>query len=280
MNALKLTKCPDEAPGRIIGVPHRPVGVSAPDRGVGTLRVLVVDGRPKARLQWEGLLERCVSPAGVVAGEAADAVHAMELVQRQRFDLALVHVSLPGVDGFVLARALNERAQPPAVVLVSEHPQHAAQAFDADATDFLTRPVRPERLQQALRKAQRVVARPVQASDVDMLLIPQRDQVLQVPVHEVVYFKAETKYITVRTARETHLMAGSLAALQARHGSRFLRVHRNALVALRCLRALERVPAGCAREDRWQLRLEEVDEVIPVSRRHLAAVRAVFRARA
>lgn len=276
MNTLKLTKSPDGAPRRIIGVPRRPVGGIGLDRS-GALQILVVDGRPTPGAPWRDMLERCTAPSGVIAGEAADAVRAMELVQRQHFDLALVDVCLPGVDGFVLARALSERAQPPWVVLVSEQPAHAARAFDTDATDFLTRPVQPERLQQALCKVQRRLDRSGQDGGAQTLLIPQRDQLLQVPLQEVVYFKAEMKYVTVRTARHSHLMAGSLTDLQERHGSQFLRVHRNALVALRCLRALERLPAGRSQEERWQLRLEEVDEVLAVSRRQLAAVRAALR---
>lgn len=279
MNTLKLTKCPDEAPARIIGLPHQPVGVIGPDRA-GRLQVLLVDGRPQARTQWRELLGRCEVPGGVVAGVATDAVRAMELVQSQRFDLALVHADLPGAGGFVLARALKQLARPVAVVLVSDHPGHAAHAFDVDAADFLTMPVRPERLQQALCKAHRLMDAAAQGAGADMLLIPQRDRVLQLPLHEVVYFKAETKYVTVRTARHSHLMAGSLADLQARHGSWFLRVHRNALVALRCLRTLERVPAGRSGQDCWRLRLEEVDEVLAVSRRQLPVVRAAFGARA
>ncbi len=275
MNTLKLTKCPDEATERIIGVPHLPVGSIASDYR-GALQVLVVQGRRTQGLPWRDLLERCNAPSGLIAGEAPDAVRAMELVQRQRFDLALVDVRLPGVDGFVLARALAERAQPPWVVLVSEDPADAALAFDAEAADFLTRPVRPDRLQQTLHRVRRLegAARDDRAH---RLLIPQRDQVLQVPLQEIVYFKAEQKYVTVRTARHRHLLAGSLADLQTRYARQFLRVHRNALVALRCLRALERVPAGRAQEERWQLRLQEVDEVLAVSRRQLAAVRAAFR---
>lgn len=275
MNTLKLTKSPDGAPRRIIGVPRRPVGGIAPDRS-GALQVLVVQGSQTQGPPWRDLLERCNAPSGVIAGEAPDAVRAMDLVQRQRFDLALVDVRLPGVDGFVLARALAECAQPPRVVLVSEDPAHAALAFDAEAADFLTRPVRPERLQQTLDRVRRLegAARDARAH---RLLIPQRDQVLQVPLQEVVYFKAEQKYVTVRTARQRHLLAGSLADLQARYDRQFLRVHRNALVARRSLRALERVPGGRSQEERWQLRLQEVDEVLSVSRRQLAAVRAAFR---
>lgn len=276
MNTLKLTKCPDEATGRIIGVPHQPVGNIGPDR-TGALQVLVVEGRGTQSPPWRDMLERCTAPSGVIAGEATDAVRAMELVQRHRFDLALVDVRLPGADGFVLARALAERGQPPWVVLVSDDPAHAALAFDADAVDFLPRPVRHERLQQALCRVRRRLEGSGHEGGAQTLLIPKRDQVLQVPLQEVVYFKAEMKYVTVRTARHRHLLAGSLADLQDRHGSQFLRVHRNALVALRCLRALERVPAGRAQQERWQLRLEEVDEVLAVSRRQLAAVRSAFR---
>ncbi len=280
MNTLKLTKCPDEAPARIIGVPHPPVGLAEVSGAAARLQVLVVDARAQAHAHWPVLLAACAAPAAVVAGEAADAVRGMDLLHRRRFDLVLIDVNLPGIDGLTLAQALARRAQPPAVVLVSDDPAHAAQAFDANAIDFLTWPPRPERLQQALRKAQRFMESAAQAEGADMLVIPQRDQVLRLPVHEVVYFKAEMKYVTVRTPRHSHLLAGSLVDLQARLAGQFLRVHRNALVALRCLRALERAPADRSQEDRWQLRLEGVDEVLAVSRRQLAAVRAVFKARA
>lgn len=242
------------------------------------LQVLVVDGPAQARSHWRALLAQCEAPAATVAGEAADAVQAMESLGRRHFDLVLLDMCLPGVDGLVLARTLRDRPRPHPVVLVSDRAEHAALAFDADVTDFLTRPVRPERLQQALRKVQRLQDPASPAPGEDMLLIPQRDRVLRLPVPEVVYFRAEMKYVTVRTARHSYLLEGSLADLQARLAGQFLRVHRNALVALRCMRALQRAAAGRSQEDCWFLRLDGVDETVAVSRRQLPAVRAWFKA--
>jgi two-component system response regulator AlgR len=139
--------------------------------------------------------------------------------------------------------------------------------------------VRLARLQQALQKVQRLGVVPAAPFDLDVLLIPQRDQVVRLPLPEVVYVKAEWKYLTVRTADCSYLLEGSLADLQARYPERFLRVHRNALAAVSALRALSRAPAGDALEEGWHLALEGVPETLAVSRRQLASVRAVFRTR-
>jgi two-component system response regulator AlgR len=238
------------------------------------LQVLVVDGPASARLHWRRLFEQCPAPSAWVAADATDAVQAMEWLQRRPFDLVMVDVGRLGDRGFALVRALRERSQPPPVVLVSHEASHAVRAFDLEVADFLARPVLPARLQQALRRAQALRhvlgATPAACT----LLIPQRDQVVRLPVHEVVYFKAEMKYITARTSRSTYLFEGSLADLEVRHAGQFLRVHRNALAALHWVRALELTHGGRAIGERWQLRLEGVQETLAVSRRQLAAVRA------
>ena len=243
------------------------------------LRVLLVDDESLARHRLRVLLDQCRSPAAMVAGEAGDAVQAMELLHRQRFDLVLLDVRLPGAYGLVLARTLREGRDSPPVVFVSAHTDYAAQAFDIDAVDYLTKPVRLERLQQALHKtAYRInqsARQPVQAT----LLIPQREKMLRLPVSEVIYFKAEMKYLTVRAAHHSYLIDGSLSDLQARYPGIFLRVHRNALVAVRAMRALERVAGRSPNEDQWQLHLAGVDEALTISRRQLATVRSALKTR-
>jgi two-component system response regulator AlgR len=243
------------------------------------LQILVVDDEALARSRLRTLLGDCRAPAAAVAAEAGDAVQAMELLHRQRFDLVLLDVRLPGADGLTLARLLRDRPQPQPVVFVSAHADHAVQAFEVEAVDYLTKPVRLARLQQALQKVQRLGVVPAAPFDLDVLLIPQRDQVVRLPLPEVVYVKAEWKYLTVRTADCSYLLEGSLADLQARYPERFLRVHRNALAAVSALRALSRAPAGDALEEGWHLALEGVPETLAVSRRQLASVRAVFRTR-
>lgn len=243
------------------------------------LRVLVVDDEALARSRLRTLLGQCQAPAATVVAEAGDAVQAMELLHRQHFDLVLLDVRLPGADGFALARALLERPQPQAVVFISAHPDQAVQAFEVEAIDYLTKPVRLERLQRALEKVARDGARLQATCAQDTVLIAQRDQVLRLPLSDVVYFKAELKYLTVRTAACSHLIDGTLNDLEGRYPGLFLRVHRNALVAVHALRALACTPGGDAQEGRWHLQLAGVQETVAVSRRQLAAVRAAFRTR-
>ena len=117
-----------------------------------TLRGLIVDDEPLARARRRTLLGDCRQPEAVAAGEAASAAQAMALAQHQPFDVALVDIHMPGADGLQLAAALRDVPHPPLVVFVTAHAEHAVQAFEVEAVDYLTKPVRLERLQTALQK--------------------------------------------------------------------------------------------------------------------------------
>ena len=236
-----------------------------------TLQVLVVDDEPLARSRLRTLLGGCDSPAVVVAGEAASAAQAMELLARRPFDAVFLDVHMPGADGVALARALRQAAQPPAIVFVTAHPEHAVAAFEVEAVDYLTKPVRQERLQEALEKIGRRAA-PGGDPEPDFLLIQDRGRTERVPVPEVLYFKAELKYVTGRTAARSYILDASLSELEERHAALFLRVHRNALVARRAVRALEK-HYDPEEGEGWAVRLSGIDELLAVSRRQLSAVR-------
>jgi two-component system response regulator AlgR len=245
-----------------------------------SLQVLIVDDEALARSRLRTLLADCEAPSAVVAGEAANAAGAMELLLRQHFDLVLLDVHMPGADGLTLAQTLRSMAHAPAVVFVTAHAEHAVDAFELEAADYLTKPVRLERLQAALRKIGRQVqVRGTAAADPapETLLIHDRGRTERVPLAEVLYFKAELKYITVRTADRSYILDGSLSELEQRHGIQFLRVHRNALVARRALRALERHD-DAEEGEAWAVRLNGIDEVLAVSRRQLGAVREALAA--
>ena len=243
-----------------------------------SLRVLIVDDEPLARARLRTLLADCRTPAVQVAGEAANAADAMALLAHQGFDVALLDIHLPGADGMQLAQALRALAQPPAVVFVTAHSEYAVRAFEIEALDYLTKPVRLERLQAALQKAERVTQMG-RAPEADLtsenLLISERGRTLRVPLAEVLYLRAELKYITVRTAAASHLLDGSLSQLEERLGERFVRIHRNALVARAAMRALVR-QADADEGEGWAVQLAGVDEALAVSRRQLAAVRAAL----
>ncbi|HZT54809.1 MAG TPA: LytTR family DNA-binding domain-containing protein [Burkholderiaceae bacterium] len=251
------------------------------------IRVLVVDDEELARLRLRGLVHDSVEPKAGVVGEAANAAQALAWLTDNSCDLILLDVQMPGRDGMQLAAELKRRPAPPAIVFVTAHVQHALQAFDLDAVDYLTKPVRRERLHAALQRvAQRLALQrgvgaaappPAGAEDAPAIVVTDRGRVLRVPLAEVLYFKAELKYVTLRTAEHTYVLDEALSDLEQRLGERFLRVHRNALVARAAVRALERrVVAGEHDEEGaegWAVRIAPVDEWLAVSRRQVAAVR-------
>jgi two-component system, LytTR family, response regulator AlgR len=249
------------------------------------LRVLLVDDEALARLRLRSLVDDCLAPAAVVAGEAANAAQALAWLAANGCDLVLLDIHMPGRDGLQLADELRRLGPAgPAVVFVTAHAEHALKAFDLEAADYLTKPVQRERLHAALL---RVAARRVPpaapgvvaaaGADEPVIVVSDRGRVVRVPVAEVLYLKAELKYVTLRTAGHTYVLDDALADLEQRLGERFLRVHRNAIVARRAVRALERrALAGDSDDDAgegWAVRIAPVDEWLAVSRRQVAAVR-------
>jgi two-component system response regulator AlgR len=236
--------------------------------------MLLVDDEPLARSRLRTLLAECTSPATEVAAEAGNAAQAMEHLRRQTFDAVLLDIHMPGADGLALAGVLRSLPDAPAVVFVTAYAEHAVTAFELEAVDYLTKPVRLERLQLALAKVERVVQAKQggHQTEQEVLVIQDRGRTERVPVTEVLYFKAELKYITVRTSARSYILDGSLSELEERHGPQFLRVHRNALVSRRAVRALEK-HFDPEEGEGWAVRLNGIDESLAVSRRQLSAVR-------
>lgn len=247
------------------------------------MRVLIVDDEPLARLRLRSLLEAITEPATVVVGEAGDADAALHALNENPADLVLLDIAMPGRDGLKLAQALKALPTPPAVVFVTAHAQHALTAFEVDAADYLTKPVRKERLADALaRAAARLPAAPVAVPVTEpVLVVSDRGRVLRLPVREVLYLKAEQKYVTLRTAEHSYVLDDALSDLELRLGPGFVRVHRNALVAAQAIRALE-LRAGSAEgessadSEGWAVRVAPLDEWLAVSRRQLQGVRAAL----
>lgn len=242
------------------------------------LRVLIVDDEALARARLRTLLGDCRAPEAVVVGEAGDAVQAMQCLAHHVVDAALVDIHMPGTDGLALAQALRALPEPPAVVFVTAHAEHAVQAFELEALDYLTKPVRLERLQTSLQKIERYrQSRRGLEPDLteETLVIQERGRTERVPLSAVLYLKAELKYITVRTAVHSYVLEGSLGELESRYASRFIRIHRNALVARRAVQSLEKHHDPQEGEG-WAVRLAGLEESLPVSRRQLPAVRGLI----
>ncbi len=247
------------------------------------LRVLVVDDEAPARRRLRDLLDDCAAalPLAVV-GEAGGGQEAIDLLQATTADLVLTDIHMPGMDGIELARHLLKLAQPPVVIFTTAYNEHAVQAFDVSAVDYLMKPVRMQRLLAALQKVPRL--KPVSVSKLDelpasarrFLSVTERSRVVLVPVDEIVYLKAELKYITIRTADREYLLEESLTRLEQEFGHRFVRVHRNCLVSREFIRGFER----CVSDDgdaHWEVLLKGMAETLPVSRRQQFIVREIGR---
>ncbi len=251
------------------------------------LRALLIDDEPLARQRLAALLARLDTPVEVVGalGDAGSALAWLEAHPGQA-DVCFLDIQMPGPDGLRLAARLAERAaqQPmPDVVFVTAHAEHALQAFDLAARDYLTKPVRLERLAQAVARCQRRVARsgtvvgpvvPTQAdaATVPPLIVRERDRVVRIPVADILYLKAELKYVTVRTHDHAYVIDESLSELEGRLGQALLRIHRNALVARHAVQRLERRddPEG---GEGWAVLVRGTDDWLSVSRRQAPLVR-------
>jgi len=238
------------------------------------LRALIVDDEALARSRLRTLLGDCREPRVEVVAEAGNAVQAMDQIQRGGLDVIMLDVHMPGVDGMALAGALRNMPDPPAIIFVTAHAEHAVQAFELEAVDYLTKPVRLERLLRALQKVERLrSSEPAIIEGAgESLIIQERGRSERVALADVIYLKAELKYITVRTTDKEHIYDGALNDLEQRFGHLFVRVHRNALVARRCVRAVEKI-ADPVDGEGWTVRLDGVDDRLSVSRRQLASVR-------
>ncbi|HEY0201061.1 MAG TPA: LytTR family DNA-binding domain-containing protein [Burkholderiaceae bacterium] len=240
------------------------------------MNILIVDDEPLARARLRTLLADCPEAADCAIAEAGNAGEAMARLCPTPALLVLLDIHMPGQDGLQLAQTLRALRPEPAIVFVTAHAEHAVQAFELEAADYLTKPVRLERLQQALAKARRQLA--PQADQGNSLLIQYRSQVERVPLAEVLYCKAELKYVTVYTAAHSYVWDGTLNDLEARHADRLLRIHRNTLVSRQALRALEKhydIEEG----EGWAVRLHGFAKPLTVSRRQLTAVREAIAAR-
>jgi two-component system response regulator AlgR len=180
--------------------------------------------------------------------------------------------------GLEVARHLSGLERPPTVIFVTAHDRHAVEAFELNALDYLLKPVRAERLAAALKKAsapgREQLARAAGAPR-EYLSVAERNRIALVPVREILFLRAEQKYVTVRTRAREHLIEDALVALEREFADAFVRIHRNCLVARAAIRGFERTGGGDD-EPHWQVVLDGLDERLPVSRRQWPIVKEVI----
>jgi two-component system, LytTR family, response regulator AlgR len=249
---------------------------------VKELRVFIAEDEAPARARLKALLAdiRAELPT-IVAGEAGNGLEVLDRLPASGAQVLLLDIQMPGMAGLEVARHLAHLEQAPAVVFVTAHDRHAVEAFELNALDYLMKPVRAERLAAALRKA--VAAGPAPVANLERAAsgareyfsVTERHRIVLVPVADVVYLKAEQKYVTLRTRAGEHLIEEPLVAIEREFHDRFVRVHRNCLVARAAIRGFERIAAAGDEEPHWSIVLEGIEERLPVSRRQWSTVKAV-----
>lgn len=236
-------------------------------------RILIVDDETPARNRMQDLLDDCRGLfAHVVAGEAANGADALKFLQGHAVDIMLLDIRMPGMDGIEVARHAQKLETPPAIIFATAFEEHALKAFEVNAIDYLLKPIRKERLLAALQKT--LAAKPLKEEALQQaavkarshLSIAERGKVLLIPLHDILFLRAEQKYITVKTAAREYLLEESLAALEHEFTDSFTRVHRSVLVAKQHINGFERIKPDEG-ESYWAVMLKGTDERIAVSRR-------------
>ena len=239
------------------------------------MRVLIVDDEKLARDRLRELLNEI--GGHTVIGEGMNGNEAVEKSAALNPDVVLTDIRMPGMDGLEAAMHLMGMENPPMVIFTTAYDQHALHAFEVNAVDYLLKPIRKDRLAAALDKAKKLTLQQLQeinqAQDTPQarthISVHLRGNIRLVPVQDILYFMADSKYVTVRTTGEEHLIEDSLVNLEKEFGEKvFLRIHRNALVATDYIKGIEKSTAG-----NWQVALKGLEKKLDVSRRHAAAVR-------
>jgi two-component system response regulator AlgR len=238
------------------------------------LTVFIVDDEAPARARLRELLADCNSQLPLeVVGEASNGIEALELLAEAQPDVVLIDIRMPQMDGIELARHLRKLPDPPAIIFTTAYDSYAIKAFELHAIDYLLKPIRLGRLFDALTHARKAVPPSIEVLQ-DLLPEPrknlsihERGKVILIPIEEVLYLRAELKYVTVRTQEREYLIEEALSMLEKEHAARFVRIHRNCLVAKDAIEGFEKVTDPENGESHWTVKLRGLDEQLAISRR-------------
>lgn len=239
------------------------------------LNILIIDDEKPARDRLRRMLGSV--PECTVCGEAGDGELALEAIATLRPDVLLLDISMPGLDGMSLAERLRNGPEfnhdhAPAIIFCTAYQDQALKAFEQEALDYLVKPVRLDRLVQAIEKARRFLQGARGDEETDFLRSTVGGKVTLTPVRRVICLLAEDKYTTVIHDSGRTVIDDSLTELERRFSQYFLRIHRNALISRRHLRGLERTSEGHALAI-----LSGTDRKPEVSRRNLPGLRKLLR---
>ncbi len=240
------------------------------------LKTLIVDDEALARDRLRSLVEELGT--GAIIAEAGNGRQAIEAIQKQHPDIVLMDIRMPGMDGIEAAKHISTMENPPAVIFTTAYGDYALEAFDAHAIDYLLKPIRKERLEDALNRAQIITQSIIQSLQDELpesrshLSVFVQGNIQLIPVDQILYLKADQKYISVFTSDSEVLIEESLKSLEVEFSETFMRIHRNTLVAKKSIEKLEK-----NKNNGFAIRLHNVAETLPVSRRMLSTVRKYIR---
>lgn len=240
------------------------------------LKALIVDDEPLARSELRYLLEK--TSAVRVVGEASNAEEAYELIASIDYDVVFLDVRMPGLSGTELARRINELQKRPAIVFVSAYSEHALEAFEVEADDYLVKPVSEDRLKKTISKLEKRAQKGELAKDSttgisDIIFVDYQDKKIPVKIKDILYFEALDDYSRLHTNNRSYLLRVTLKDLEEKleaHG--FLRVHRKYLVNMSCIKEIIQLSRNA-----MILRLNDDRQTeIRVSRRKIPQLRKLF----
>ena len=243
------------------------------------MNIVICDDEAPARERLSNILDDIGGEYNLV-GEAKNGKEVIEKYNDLKPDVILMDIRMPIMDGLEAAVHLAQSDNPPAVIFVTAYDEHALQAFEANAVDYLLKPIRAQRLEKALIKAKALSKPQVQAiaetHDAQAcrshICANIRGNLQLIPVVDIIYFKAEQKYVTLRTATLEVLIEEPLKSLEQEFEELFIRIHRNALVSTNHLHGLEKNSAG-----HCLVRLTNIEDRLEVSRRHASAIRKILK---
>ncbi len=237
------------------------------------MNVLIVDDEHLARQRLRKLLSSTVGCQ--IIGEAETGEDALRKTQASQPDVVLMDIRMPGMDGIEAASYINRMDKPPAIIFTTAYSEHALKAFETHAIDYLLKPIKQSRLEAALDAAKRMnkaqlskLRQDETEGSREKICVKSRGSLELIAVEDIIYFKADQKYVTLRTAEQEYLIEESLKALEQEFDSHFIRIHRNALVAHRMLHGLTKNGGGHA-----CMTFHDIDDLLEVSRRHLPLIR-------
>ncbi len=237
------------------------------------MNVLIVDDEHLARQRLRKMLS--ATSEHRIIGEAETGEDALRKTQASQPDVVLMDIRMPGMDGIEAASYINRMDNPPAIIFTTAFSDRALNAFETHAVDYLLKPIKLSRLEAALEAAKRMNKAQMSQLREDeavgsrqKICVKNRGSLELIPVEEIIYFQADQKYVTLRTADQEYLIEESLKALEEEFSQHFIRIHRNALVAQKMLTGLTKNNDG-----HTCISFAEVDDLLEISRRHLPQIR-------